>query len=93
LSIKMPALLTVAKDSCVPRMPSIKSIRDSADKPLLIWNAVDLDADPEQIGKNGSPTRVIRTFTPEITKNCQTIDGDLGEQVQALRQLIGAILP
>lgn len=89
LSIKLPALLTVAKDSCVPRMPSIRSIRDGAVKPLWLWSSVDLGADLEQIGKNGSPTRVIRTFTPEITKTCQTIAGDLDEQVQALRKLIG----
>ncbi len=93
LAVELPALLTVAKDSCVPRMPSIRSIRDSADKPLWIWHAADLGADPEQTGKNGSLTRVIQTFTPEITKTCQTIDGDTGEQVRALRQLIGASLP
>jgi electron transfer flavoprotein beta subunit len=93
LAVELPALLTVAKDSCVPRMPSIRNIRDSADKPLWIWHAADLGADPEQTGKNGSPTRVIQTFTPEITKTCQTIDGDTSEQVRALRQLIGASLP
>lgn len=92
LSVRLPALLTIAKDACSPRMPSIQSIRDSAAKPCRKWSAADLGADPLLLGKSGSPTQVIRTFTPELTKTCQSIEGSADEQARALKQLIGAVL-
>ena len=62
---RLPALLTVVKDINQPRYPSFRGIRRATRMEIPIWNAEVLpDAEPEHLGLNGSPTQVVRIFTP-----------------------------
>jgi electron transfer flavoprotein alpha/beta subunit len=62
---KLPALLTVVKDINQPRYPSFKGIRRASRMEIPVWKAGDLEgADPSLFGLDGSPTRVVKVFSP-----------------------------
>ncbi len=62
---RLPALLTVVKDINQPRYPTFKGIRRASRMEYPIWTAKDLEgANPAFFGLDGSPTRVVRVFTP-----------------------------
>ncbi|MEW6107140.1 MAG: electron transfer flavoprotein subunit beta/FixA family protein, partial [Bacillota bacterium] len=61
----LPALITVVKEINEPRMPSIKGMLRAKKAAITLWTARDLGVDASRVGLAGSPTRVIRVFTPE----------------------------
>lgn len=61
----LPALLTVVKDINQPRSSSLKHIRRASKLPIPVWTAADLPGiDTSRLGLKGSPTQVIRIFSP-----------------------------
>jgi len=61
----LPALLTVVKDINQPRYPTFLGIRRAAKMEVPVWGAADLpDADASKFGLKGSPTQVVRIFSP-----------------------------
>lgn len=83
-----PVLLTVAREAASPRMPSIAGIRAAKEKNIPIYTAADIDADPERTGLKGSPTQVVRTFSPEKKKECVMIGGSVAEQAAAIGRIL-----
>ncbi|OGO05549.1 MAG: electron transfer flavoprotein subunit beta [Chloroflexi bacterium RBG_13_56_8] len=62
---RLPALLSVVKDINQPRYPTFRGIRRARGLEIPIWGAKDLDgADPTRLGLDGSPTAVVRVFSP-----------------------------
>ncbi len=80
----LPALITVVKEINEPRLPSMKGLMRARRQEITVWTAQDLEVDPERIGLRGSPTEVIRVFTPEVRASGEMLQGDVQEQVQAL---------
>lgn len=80
----LPALITVAEDLNVPRLPSIRNLREAKDKDVTIFNMNDIGADKNSTGLNGSPTQVVRTFIPEYNITSEIIDGNPEEQADKL---------
>lgn len=92
LKVSLPALLTVSKDINVLRLPSIAGIRNADQAEIRLLTAADLNADPERIGKAGSATQVVRTFTPAFTGGAERITGTSKEAASKIREIIGRIL-
>ena len=92
LKVTLPALLTVSKDINVLRLPSIAGIRNADQAEIRLLTAADLNADPERIGKAGSATQVVRTFTPAFTGGAERITGTSKEAASKIREIIGRIL-
>lgn len=66
IECEMPVLLTAIKELNQPRYPSIKGIYNAyGNKEVEIWSAEDVNADFDNLGLNGSPTKVNKSFTPE----------------------------
>lgn len=66
IETQLPALITVIKDLNKPRYPSVRGIVEACrDAEYPIWTAKDIDAEPNNIGLDGSPTQVKRSFAPE----------------------------
>lgn len=65
----MPILITAIKELNEPRYPSIRGIYEAhgADK-VEVLSAEEIDADFDNLGLNGSPTKVKKSFTPEARK-------------------------
>jgi electron transfer flavoprotein beta subunit len=62
---KLPALLTVVKDINQPRATTISHIRRASSLSIPIWSAADLPGvDPSRLGLTGSPTQVVKIFSP-----------------------------
>lgn len=86
--MRLPGLITVAKDINMPRMASIRGVRESLQAPLEILDAQGAGADPARIGLQGSPTQVVRTFTPQKSVECIYLEGGPEEQARRLCQVL-----
>jgi electron transfer flavoprotein beta subunit len=62
--VTLPAVVTVVKGINTPRVPTLKGRLASLKAEIPLWNPEDIDANIEQLGLNGSPTRVVKTEPP-----------------------------
>lgn len=92
IQVKLPALLTVLKDINTPRLPSFKLKRAAKQKVIPVWGIQDLGLREEEVGLQGSPTTVMKTFTPEARGNCQMLSGPDDDIINALLLQIDAAL-
>jgi electron transfer flavoprotein beta subunit len=83
--IPLPAVLTVVKEAANPRLPTLRGKQRSKKTHIPLWGPEELEITPEQIGLQGSPTRVIKIFRPQIARG--------GEKAVALENpsIAGAI--
>lgn len=84
LRLPLPALLTVTKEINVPRLPSLKGKLAARKKEIPTWKAADLDVKAERLGLDGSPTQVLRIFTPPKPSGGKVFKGTGAETVDAL---------
>lgn len=84
----MPCLITVVKEINEPRLPSLKGKMRAKKAEIKKWEVKDLDLDPDLIGLNGSPTKVVKIFTPPPRKKGQILEGDAAEISQKLVGLL-----
>ncbi|HHU62876.1 MAG TPA: electron transfer flavoprotein subunit beta/FixA family protein [Clostridiales bacterium] len=82
----LPALLTVVKEINEPRLPSIKNKLRAKKAHIPIWTAEDINADKRLTGLNGSPTKVVRTFVPDMKIDGEMVQGSPEEQAAYLVQ-------
>jgi electron transfer flavoprotein beta subunit len=80
----LPAVLTVVKQINEPRMPSLKGMMKAKKAEIKTLKAEDIQADSKNIGLDGSPTQVIKIFTPPPKSGGEILDGDPGEVVSNL---------
>ena len=77
VSAPLPALLTVVKDINQPRYPTFRGIRTARKMAIPVWTAADLDVQASYLGLDGSPTKVVKVFTPPKREGKVTmIDAD-----------------
>jgi len=88
LKIQLPALICVVKDINLPRLSSIAGIKYSLTAPFEMLNADSLNADTARTGLNGSPTQVVRTFTPQRNNEGVKITGSFAEQAREVAAII-----
>ncbi len=80
----LPALITVVKDINDPRLPSLLGIKKAAKAEIPTWTAADLPVDRAKCGLEGSPTEVVRVFTPEPRGGGEILGGELAETIPLL---------
>jgi len=76
ISVPLPCVITVVKEINEPRLPSLKGKLAARKVQIPTWTAADIHADPKQIGLDGSPTRVVRIFTPPPRSGGQILAGE-----------------
>lgn len=84
----LPALLTVVKEINEPRLPSLKGMMRAKQAAIKVWTQKDLNLDPQKIGLCGSPTQVVKIFTPPPRVGGQILAGDTSEVVEKLVALL-----
>lgn len=84
----LPCVLTVVKEINEPRLPSLKGKMKAKKAEVVKWNAKDIDCDPVSIGLEGSPTKVIKIFTPPPRKGGEVLQGDTEGVSQKLFELL-----
>jgi electron transfer flavoprotein beta subunit len=84
----LPCLFTVVKEINTPRMPSLKGMMRSKSAQIAKWTAEDIDAEPKNLGLEGSPTRVVKIFTPPPRKGGEMLKGDSVEVSAKLADIL-----
>ncbi|MBZ4666563.1 BMC domain-containing protein [Mahella sp.] len=69
LELPLPCLLTVVKEISDPRLPTLRGKQKAKKIDIPMWGPDDIEADPSNIGLKGSPTRVVKTFHPQVSRN------------------------
>lgn len=82
--LPLPALLTVVKDINEPRVASLKGKMKAKKATIKKFSAADIGADPQCIGLAGSPTQVVRVFSPEARGDRVIFSGNVQQQVEQL---------
>ncbi len=80
----LPVLVTVTKEMNEPRYPSLRGLLRANKEKIIIWNHDDLALEKEKIGLDGSPTKVIKVFTPDPPKKGKILSGDISEVAEQL---------
>ncbi len=80
----LPCLLTVVKGINEPRIPSLRGKLKAKSTKIENWDSSHLETDPSRVGLEGSPTRVIRIFTPTKKRDVKLFTGDPSDCVKIL---------
>lgn len=86
----LPCVLTVVKELNEPRLPSLKGKMASKRAEITVWKAEDIGCDVNQCGLNGSPTKVIRIFTPSARTDSEILTG---EPQDTVGKLVDKLMP
>ena len=88
----LPCLFTVVKEINTPRLPSLKGMMRAKSAKITKWTADDIEADPRSLGLDGSPTRVVKIFSPAPRKGGEMLQGETNEIVKELAELLKDIV-
>lgn len=86
IEANLPVLITVTKELDIPRYPNVSGIMDACSKKANIkfWNASDIKTNADDIGLRGSPTSVIKTFSPKNVREGEILEGSKQEVADKL---------
>ncbi|MDD4028429.1 MAG: electron transfer flavoprotein subunit beta/FixA family protein [Caldisericia bacterium] len=69
----LPALIAFKAHCNIPRLPSLRGLFAKEKwEPAVVQNT-DLQISVQDLGIEGSPTRVVKTFQPVLTKTAETV--------------------
>ena len=75
IELQMPALLTAVKELNEPRHMYIDKIFEAYEKEIKVLSIDDVDIEKTEVGLKASPTRVFRSFTPEVKGQGVILEG------------------
>lgn len=84
IDVGLPALITVTNRIGELRSPSLSGVLAAKKKGITVWGLEDLGLQEERVGLLGSPTRVIRVFSPPPRERREILKGDTREVVSQL---------
>ena len=84
----LPVLISVVKEINEPRLPSLKGKMRAKKAEIVAWTAADIEADEQLIGLNGSPTQVVKIFSPPAREGGEIFQGEPAEMVEQLAQAL-----
>lgn len=88
----LPVVLTVVKEINEPRLPSLKGKMKSKKAEITVWTADDLSCADDNIGLDGSPTRVSKVFTPPAREGGRMLEGEPVDMAKELSELLKDIV-
>lgn len=77
IRLPLPAVFTVVKDLNEPRLPNLADLHRGRFADITEFNADDIDADHDDIGLDGSPTRVVEIFSPPSERRGKVYEEDI----------------
>ncbi len=84
IDASLPCLLTVVKEINEPRLPTLRGKIAARKAQIVRWTAEDVQAERSKIGLDGSPTRVVKIFTPPAQVQGEILTGKPEEVVSEL---------
>ncbi len=80
----LPAVITVAKEINIPRIPSLRGIMKSKSATISTWGIQELGVEEGMVGLAGSSTQVIKIFFPQRVHQAEMLEGNPEKQVDTL---------
>lgn len=68
LKLPLPSLLTVVKEISYPRLPTLRGKQRAKKTVIPLWTNEKLQLKQENLGLNGSPTRVVKISHPKVVR-------------------------
>jgi electron transfer flavoprotein beta subunit len=93
IAAPLPVLLTVVKEINEPRLPSLKGMLRAKSAKITVWTLKELNLDTQKIGLSGSPTQVVKIFTPPPRIGGQMLKGETLEVADKLVELLKSEIP
>ena len=84
IAARLPVVLTVVKEINTPRLPSLKGKLAARKAEVPVLKASDIGADVQRLGLNGSPTQVMKIFTPPKPGGGKKFTGEPAQTVGEL---------
>ena len=69
VQVSTPVLVSVNKDICDPGFPTLSGKIRAKSVEVPTWNMSDLDMNIREVGLAGSPTRVVKIFSPKLSRH------------------------
>jgi len=88
----LPCVLTVVKEINEPRLPSLKGKMAARKAEIATWTADDIGVRKEMIGLDGSPTKVVKIFTPPPRGGGEVFTGEPAEIVPTLAEKLKDVI-
>jgi len=88
IEVPLPCLMTVVKEINEPRLPSLKGKMKAKKAEISTWTASDLELDRAKVGLEGSPTKVVKIFTPPPRVGGQILKGEPAEVASELVEFL-----
>lgn len=80
VALGLPGVVTVTKPAFEPRYPKIKDKLAANKKEIAVISESDIDIDLSRAGLKGSPTKVKKTFVPQIKHGNTIIEAPDGRE-------------
>ena len=87
-SVRLPAGITVVKEINEPRTPSLRGKINAKKAEIPIWKPDDIEAPAEKLGLQGSPTQVVKVFSPPRREGGEKWTGEPDELADKLAGLL-----
>jgi electron transfer flavoprotein beta subunit len=92
IELSLPAVVTVLKEINEPRMPSLKGKMRAKSAQIPVWTNKELGIEPTQLGLTGSPTQVMKIFTPPHKEGGKIFTGEpeiiVSELVKEIKDIL-----
>ncbi len=89
--VRLPAVISVLKSVAEPRLPTLDGKKRALSQKVETYNAQTLGFKLEEVGLNGSPTRVVKVYNIKLTRNCQLFVGK--ETTAGVRRVVELLKP
>ncbi len=86
--VKLPVVITVVKEINEPRTPSLRGKMNAKKAKITVWTLADIDAPAEKLGLQGSPTQVVKVFSPPHREGGEKWTGESDELAEKLAGLL-----
>ena len=75
----LPTVISIIKSSTDPRLPSLRGMMKAKRAEIPHFTVQDLELPPAEVGLDGSPTKVVKIFTPIREHNGRIFEGEKEE--------------
>lgn len=86
VEVPFPVLLSVVKDINQPGFPTLQGKLRARGVEISAWGPDELDLAKEELGLKGSPTRVVKIFSPKLSRDTIMLKHD--DSGKAVSELI-----
>ncbi|MEI6287682.1 MAG: electron transfer flavoprotein subunit beta/FixA family protein [Bacillota bacterium] len=89
VEVPLPVLISVNKDICDPGFPTLSGKLKAKASIIPVWGLADLGLDKCEVGLGGSPTRVVKIFSPKLSR--ATIMDKFDGSAASIERLLGFV--